>query len=50
MLCINNSALLFDQFVITVNSLAEIDTFEAMQWDWPLSVRLREMSALYKVK
>ena len=50
MLCINNSALLFDQFVITVNSLAEMDTFGAMQWDRPLSVRLREMSALYKVK
>ena len=50
MLCINNSALLFAQFVITVISLAEMDTFGTMQWDRPPSVRLREMSALYKIK
>ena len=50
MLCINNSALLFAKFVITVNSLAEMDTFGTMQWDRPLCVRLRDMSALYKVK
>ena len=49
-LCINYSPSLFDQFVITVNSLAEMDTFGTMQWDRPLSVRLREMSASYKVK
>ena len=50
MLCINNSALLFAQFVITVNSLAEMDTFGTMQWDRSPSVRLREMSASYKIK